>query len=50
MDMEEWDALRSPCAACTGCGLASTRQNEVFGVGATDEKVTVILVQRKKST
>ncbi len=42
MDMGEWDTLRTQCAACSGCSLASTRQNVVFGVGATDAEILLV--------
>jgi len=40
--MGDWDVLRDQCAACTGCSLAATRQNVVFGVGVTDAEVLLV--------
>ena len=39
---ERWEALRQSCLACTGCALAQTRTNVVFGDGATDAEILLI--------
>ncbi len=39
---DSWERLRSDCAGCTGCQLAGTRQNLVFGVG--DESADVMFI------
>lgn len=40
--MADWNTLRSECLACTKCGLASTRTQVVFGVGAPDAEVLFV--------
>ena len=40
--MDSWEALKSECAACRGCGLCETRTNLVFGVG--NEKAELLLI------
>ena len=40
--MESWEALRAECLSCTGCGLAETRTNVVFGDG--NEHAEVLLI------
>ena len=40
--MDSWEALKSECAACRGCGLCETRTKLVFGVG--NEKAEVLLI------
>jgi DNA polymerase len=39
---QTWAELEQQCKNCTRCGLAATRQNVVFGVGATDAEVLFI--------
>ncbi len=40
--MDDWKALEAECAACTRCGLCSTRKNVVFGVGVKDSDIMFI--------
>ena len=40
--MDAWEALKTECAACRGCGLCETRTNLVFGVG--NEKAEVLFI------
>ena len=40
--MSDWNALRQECAACAACGLASTRQNVVFGVGCEEAEILFV--------
>ena len=40
--MDNWSELENKCAGCTKCGLAETRTNVVFGVGARDAQVMFI--------
>lgn len=37
-----WDSLEQSCRNCTGCALAQTRQNVVFGVGDRNAEVLFI--------
>ena len=39
---ERWEALRQSCLACTGCALAQTRTNVVFGVGNPNAEIMFI--------
>lgn len=40
--MTQWEKLQAQCLSCQACGLANTRQNVVFGVGAPDAEVLFI--------
>ncbi len=42
MEHRDWDTLRQECLRCTGCGLANTRTNVVFGVGKTDAEILFV--------
>ena len=37
-----WEELRQSCLQCHACGLAETRTNVVFGVGATDAEILLV--------
>ncbi len=37
-----WDELESACMGCTGCELAGTRHNVVFGAGVRDAEVMLV--------
>lgn len=39
---DSWEALKKECMNCRGCGLADTRTNVVFGVGAEDAEILLI--------
>ncbi len=39
---QSWENLKEQCLTCHRCGLADTRQNVVFGVGAPDAEVLFI--------
>lgn len=39
---ETWEELETRCRTCTGCALAATRQNVVFGVGVPDAEILFI--------
>ena len=40
--MQQWDALKNTCMACTRCGLCETRHNVVFGVGNEQSDVMFV--------
>lgn len=40
--MTSWTELEEQCRRCTGCELAQTRNNIVFGVGNRDAKVLFV--------
>ncbi len=40
--MDQWEALKDACKACTGCGLCNTRHNVVFGVG--NERADIMFI------
>lgn len=42
MPQEKWDALEKKCQSCTGCGLAATRTNVVFGTGSRSAEVMLV--------
>lgn len=42
MAEENWDALEQRCRGCTGCGLAATRTNVVFGAGNRQAEVMLV--------
>ena len=42
MAMMNWDELEQTCGSCQKCGLADTRTNVVFGVGARDAEVLFV--------
>ena len=42
MSQEEWEALETRCQSCTGCELAATRTNVVFGVGNRQAEVLFV--------
>lgn len=39
---DTWESLERECGRCRGCGLAETRTNVVFGVGATDAEILLV--------
>ena len=39
---DSWESLRQECGQCRACGLADTRTNVVFGVGARDAEVLFV--------
>ena len=39
---DSWESLRQECGQCRACGLADTRTNVVFGVGATDAEILLV--------
>ena len=39
---DTWESLQRECAHCRACGLADTRTNVVFGVGATDAEILLV--------
>lgn len=41
-DPQHWEQLRASALACTGCALAETRTNVVFGSGAPDAAVMFV--------
>lgn len=40
--MGEWEALQQRCMQCRACGLAESRTNVVFGMGAPDAEVLFV--------
>ena len=42
MSQEQWEALEARCQSCTGCELAATRTNVVFGVGNRQAEVLFV--------
>ena len=40
--MGEWEALQQRCLQCRACGLAESRTNVVFGMGAPDAEVLFV--------
>lgn len=42
MPQKKWDALEKKCQSCTGCGLAATRTNVVFGTGSRSAEVLLV--------
>ena len=39
---DTWESLERECGRCRSCGLAETRTNVVFGVGATDAEILLV--------
>ena len=39
---DTWEALKTECMNCRGCGLAETRTNVVFGVGSETAEILLI--------
>ena len=39
---DTWESLQRACGQCRACGLADTRTNVVFGVGATDAEILLV--------
>ena len=42
MSQEQWEELEARCQSCTGCELAATRTNVVFGVGNRQAEVLFV--------